>query len=291
MFKKFRQYFAPDNGEIAGSADLPTDDVTDVALDEGTSYEPEMADEPIEDVDDEPIVEEKPVQTPEENAKYAAARREAEAREKAVRDEQANMDRMVQQMFGNYTNPITGEKVTGVKSYFEALNAQQQYHAQQEIEKAGLNPNLISELINNNPVILQAQEVLAKQEAENTARQMQSEIDMIHALDASINTPEDLLNMENFDSFKGYVDKGYSFIDAYKLSNFERLQQKNTDAAKQAAINKAKTTSHLQSTNGLSAGGEELKEIPTAELAMWREIYPDLPMSELKEKYNKSLKF
>lgn len=58
MFKKFRQYFAPDNGEIAGSADLPTDDVTDVALDEGTSYEPEMADEPIEDVDDEPIVEE-----------------------------------------------------------------------------------------------------------------------------------------------------------------------------------------------------------------------------------------
>ena len=285
------QFFAED--DASGEAVTPQD-LDEVSYYEDVPEEVENTEEPTEEPEDVP--EEKPVQTPEENAKYAAARREAEAQTKRVQAELDRLNARVAEQFGNYTNPITGEKVTDARSYFDALNAQREAQTRQEMQNAGLNPEILDQAIQNNPVIRQAQEVLARQQAEEMDRAVSSEIEMIHALDPSITNPNDLLppelggKMENFNEFKAKVDMGYSFVDAFKLANFERLQSKTFDAAKQSAINQAKSTSHLQSTVGVSdEAGKELKEIPRDELAMWREVYPDLNMKQLKEKYNATL--
>lgn len=246
--------------------------------------------EPVEETTEvEETPEEKPVQTPEENAKYAAARREAEARERAVREEMQRLDAQVASQFGDYTNPLTGERVTSVKSYFEALQAQREAQTRQEMQNAGIDPNILNSLIENNPAILQAKEVLHRQQVQEFQNTVQSEMEQIHELDPSINTDMDLLNMENFAQFKGYVDRGYNFIDAFKLANFEKLQNKSYEAANQAAINKAKSTSHLQATNSVSDEGKEMLDIPQDELSFWKDAYPDLSMKELKAKYNKTL--
>lgn len=248
------------------------------------SEKPEVTEE--ETVDEQPKAEEKPVQSAEDNAKYAAARREAEAQAKA---EKERMDNIFAERFKGYKNPITGEEITGVESYISALDAQKEYQAKQQAKQAGLDPSLIDEIVNNNPVIKQAQAVIAEQERLNQEKMIQTELEQIHALDSTIKTPDDLLNMENFGEFKGYVNKGYSFIDAYKLANFSKLQNKQFEAAQQSAINKAKSTSHLNATNGIATGSKEMVDIPTSELAVWKECYPGLSMSELKKKYNDTL--
>ena len=289
------QFFADD--DVSGEAVIPQD------LEDGVSYydnesedvpEEEPEDVPEEEVEDVP--EEKPVQTPEENAKYAAARREAEAQTRRVQAELDRSNARVAEQFGNYTNPITGEKVTDARSYFDALNAQREAQTRQEIQNAGLDPKILDLAIQNNPVIRQAQEVLARQQAEEMDRTVSNEIEQIRALDPSITNPNDLLppelggKMENFAEFKSRVDMGYSFVDAFKLANFDRLQSKTFDAAKQSAINQAKSTSHLQSTVSVAdEAGKELVDIPKDELAVWKECYPDLSPKELKKKYNSTL--
>lgn len=259
-------------------------------------YEPEPEESEDEPVDEGEVETEKPVQSAEENAKYAAARREAEAQTRRVQAELDRLNARVAEQFRNYTNPITGEKVTDARSYFDALNAQREAQTRQELENAGLNPSILDQAIQNNPVIRQAQEVLARQQAEEMDRTVSSELEQIHALDPSITNPNDLLppelggKMENFSEFKARVDMGYSFVDAFKLANFDRLQTKTFDAAKQSAINQAKSTSHLQSTVSASDEGEkDLVEIPKDELAVWKEVYPGLSMKELKKKYNSTL--
>ena len=245
--------------------------------------------EPEEEVEEIEEPEEKPVQSPEENAKYAAARREAEAREKAVRAEMARLDAQVAEQFGSYRNPITGEPVRSVQGYFDALNAQKQVQAQQQIQEAGVDPNLLNDLIANNPVIKQAQQVLVSQQEQMFVNDVNDQMAQLHEMDSTINTPEDLLEMENYREFRGYVDRGFNFVEAYKLVNYGKVSQQSIDAVKQAAINKAKSTSHLQSTVGVSEGGKELMDIPKDQIDLWRACYPGLSDKQLKEKYNNIL--
>ena len=75
-------------------------------------------------------------QSAEENAKYAAMRRRAEAEaEKRYASKQAELDRQFASMFGQYTNPETGEPIRTAQDYFNAMQAQQAI--QQEVPEEG----------------------------------------------------------------------------------------------------------------------------------------------------------
>jgi len=279
------QFFAEE--DVSEEVVAPQTEDTD--LSEETSYEtPEEPEETPEIPEEKP--EEKPVQSPEENAKYAAARREAEAREKAVRAEMARLDAQVAEQFGSYKNPITGEPVRSVQGYFDALNAQKQVQAQQQMQEAGLDPNLLNELIANNPVIKQAQQVLVSQQEQQFVNDVNEQMAQLHEMNPSINTPNDLLDMENYREFRGYIDRGLNLVEAYRLVNYGKISQQSIDAAKQAAINQAKSTSHLQATTSVSDdAGKEMVDIPADELVFWKECYPELTPKQLKEKYNQTI--
>lgn len=218
-----------------------------------------------------------------QNAIYAQARRAADRR-------MNELDYRVSRRFGNMKNPETGQSIRTTQDYFDALDAQERMNARQQMQQRGVDPGLIDRIVNNNPVIRQAQQVIR----ENTLRQgemeLENQIYQISTIDPSIKSLDDIAKMPTFPVFDAYVRRGLSLTDAYRLANFDSLAQRDAAASRQAAINAAKGKSHLGPIGG-GAGdpGKEMVDIPANERYLWEEAYPDLSYKELKEKYNKTL--
>lgn len=116
---------------------------------------------------------------------------------------------------------------------------------------------------------------------------VQSELAMIHSLDPRINGLEDILRQPSAESFKQYVRKGNSFIDAYYLANREALIRSAEAAAVQRDRNSRMSKSHLQSSapRGSGAGA-----VPQAELALYRQLCPDAGLGEIESHYESYMK-
>ena len=228
------------------------------------------------------------VQSAEDNAKYAAARRQAESEFKARIDKQ-NAD--IKRRFGQYKNPITGKPVETLDDYLEALDAQQQKQSERMLEEKGISPDVIQQMINNNPVVREAQYMKEQYEMETANAKLQEDIKAISKIDPSIKTVEDLLNSENYNQVFNYVsNNGLNIVDAYKLANSSRLAEMQAAAAKQATINSAKSKSHLETTKGVSGmANKAYAPIPSSILEKWKDAYPDLSMEQLTAKYNANL--
>ena len=262
--------------------------------DEETGVKEVESAEPSETVTEEEVVEEnedvsepEPVQTAEDNAKFAAARRQAEEQLREYQHQKELLDAEFAKRFEGYTNPITGQPVKTSKDYLEALDAQQRLETNRRLEENGINPAIIENAINNNPVVMQAQEILRMNQIEQAKISMQNDITEISKLDASIKTIDDLGNKPYAQDLISYVNSGLSLIDAFKLANFESLINQKSEASKQAAINQAKGKAHLSATDGIS-NSDELLDIPENEISKWKAFFPDASMKELKEKYNRT---
>ena len=264
--------------------------------DEETGVKEVESAEPSETVTEEEVVEEnedvsepEPVQTAEDNAKFAAARRQAEEQLREYQHQKELLDAEFAKRFEGYTNPITGQPVKTSKDYLEALDAQQRLETNRRLEENGIIPAIIENAINNNPVVMQAQEILRMNQIEQAKISMQNDITEISKLDASIKTIDDLGNKPYAQDLISYVNSGLSLIDAFKLANFESLINQKSEASKQAAINQAKGKAHLSATDGIS-NSDELLDIPENEISKWKAFFPDASMKELKEKYNRTKK-
>lgn len=297
MMKYKLQFFADDYGVNEDPATLDSEDTEgyeeadDEGYDEDTlGEEIDYSDDSYDEEGEEELGEpDKPIQTPEENAKFAAIRRKYENQERQTRQHYSELDGMFAQQFGNWVNPVTGQPIDSAESYLQTLHAMQEEKKRQEMEDAGIDPDELDALIANNPAVVQANNILRQQQAMEELRRVDNEIAMINKLDPSIKTADDLQHSENFAAMDEYFRRGYSIYDSFRLANFDKLQRQSADAAKQHAINQAKSTSHLESTKGLSAeGGDTLAEIPKDELPIWKAYFPGLSNRELKKKYNSS---
>ena len=245
-----------------------------------------VSEEPAEVVDTQ--VEGEEVQEPaepvvDENAIYAAARR---ASEKRIND----LNARISNRFGNLTNPETGKPIQSMEDYLDALEAQERVQARQQMQEKGVDPEVLSRLIANDPTIRQAQKVLEENTMREGERELNEQIRKLSEIDPSIKTFDDVCKMENFQTFDALVrNNNLDFVSAYRLANFEKLSQKEAAATKQAAINAAKGKSHMVPTAGLTVN-DGLEEIPVADLPKWKAFFPDASAKELKEKYNRAKK-
>ena len=258
--------------------DTETSPSTETVVEEGADVESASTDATAETE----------VQSAEDNAKYAAARRQAESEFKARIDKQ-NAD--IKRRFGQYKNPITGKPVETLDDYLEALDAQQQKQSERMLEEKGISPDVIQQMINNNPVVREAQYMKEQYEMETANAKLQEDIKAISKIDPSIKTVEDLLNSENYNQVFNYVsNNGLTIVDAFKLANSSRLAEMQAAAAKQATINSAKSKSHLETTKGVSGmANKAYAPIPSSILEKWKDAYPDLSMEQLTAKYNANL--
>ena len=190
------QFFAEEelsenNAEVAEQQEMVEDTAevemqSDVA--EGTSEEQTANDEQNSTT----------VQSAEDNAKFAAARRQAE-REFAERQRQT--DTFYATKFEGYENPITHQPIKSEKDYRDALEAQDIVNQNKQLEEKGIDPNLISQIVNkqveNNPVVKQAQQITQQIQQEQANKMLEADLSEISKLDQNIKSFEDIANLPN----------------------------------------------------------------------------------------------
>ena len=279
------QFFAEEVGETASEVAEPTTDVSEVESSATTEGEPSTEPEGSQESSD------SNVQSAEENAKYAAARRKAEAE---FAEKQRRYDAEFERRFKDYTNPITGEPIKNQKDYFAALDAQEKLTREKELRDAGLNPQIIEDYVNrqveNNPIVQQAQVVMQQAAESQMKSRLADDIKAINKLNPNLKTLDDVFALPNAEQMVALVQSSgdaISLADAYKILNFDDLMAGKTASAKQATLNNLNGTSHLNQTDGVTDGGNNEVEIPVNELAQWKKAFPNLSAAELRKKYNK----
>ena len=231
------------------------------------------------------------VQSAEENAKYAAARRRAEAE---FAQYKANEDAEFARRFGDYENPITHQPIRSKKDYLEALDAQETLRRNAQLQEKGIDPKVFEDMVNrqvnNNPVVLQAQMVMQQTRDREVANAIDEDVKAITSLNPNLKSLEDIQNLPDFDQMVAMCQtNGIRLKDAYKLTHFDELLAGKSASAKQAALNTMNGTSHLSQTDSLAnADGGEV-EIPQNELDQWKRAFPHATLAELRKKYNSTL--
>lgn len=221
-----------------------------------------------------------------QNAAFAAARRRAEQH---YNQEIANRDAEYARRFGHLKNPETGQPIRSERDYFAALDAQERLNTQEQLRSQGVDPSVLERVIQNNPTIRQAEQVLRQATIEKGNQMLNDQIKEISGFYPEVKSLEDISKMDTFQAFDRYVRNGMSLVDAFKLANYDTLVGRGAAASRQAAINAAKSTGHLVPVGGGANGPEGEVDIPKNDLELWQDTYPGLSYKELKAKYNRTL--
>lgn len=243
----------------------------------------------------------KPPLTEEQRRENAAQRRRAETQaaidravEEAVKAERDRAKAEMDAFFASAAlkNTITGKPITNMEEYNDWKQAFDANQLQKDLKAGRLTPEALQKVIEQTPAMQQVQQ-LARRQAEQQRQQAQAaaqarvdqEIAEIHKLDPSINGVKDLLNMPKAKEFYDLVKKGNSFLDAFRLANFEALAAKQAEAARQQAMNNARSKDHLTATGGQRGVGAA--PVPADEMALFRLINPGATDAEIQDYYNK----
>ena len=247
--------------EVAEPAEQP-EETTEAVSEETGETEEEGNAEPTE-------------QSAEDNARYAAIRRRAE--EDARRKYEGEMNAMNQRiaaMCQGVKNPETGEPITSVQEYVEALSYQQRKASEQALEEKGLDPKLIDRMIAQNPVVMQAQQVIEQTQRNEAEAQLQRDLAEVSKYDPNIKGLQDLAELPNFPDMVAMVERSggkISIVDAYKALNFDALISQTNEAARQQAINQMRGKSHITSQGTGVATENDDVEVPAEIMSRWKE--------------------
>lgn len=244
-------------------------------------------------------------QLTEEQRKENAARRRREetqaAIDKAVQDAvKAEQDRSKAEMDAFFAaaalkNTLTGKPITNMEEFNEWKQAFDAAKLQRDLKAGKLTPEGLQKVIEQTPAMKQVQQIAQKQEeadrqqSEAAAKaRVDAEIAEIHKLDPTISEVKDLLKMPTAKEFYALVKKGNSFLDAFRLANYDRLTTAAAEAAKQQAMNNARSKDHLTGTG--PQRGQGSSPVPPDEMAMFRLINPGATDAEIQAYYNKNKK-
>lgn len=243
-------------------------------------------------------------QTKQQRAENAARRRREEqqaaidaAVKKAVEDERARSKGQMEAFFAKagLKNTVTGKPITTMEE-FDAWRADYDAAKLQKDLKAGkLTPEALRSAVEQTPAI----QTLKKQQEQQAAEDEQcrqaeakarvdAELAEIHKMDPTINTVEDLLSMPSAKAFYDLVRKGNSFLDAFRLANFDRLQTARAEAARQQAMNNARGKDHLTGTG--TPQGTGAATVPADEMRAFKLFNPTATEAEITAWYNKHKK-
>ena len=253
LFELDLQYFAEgeDTGVEESEAAEPMEDETEATEGE-TDVEEEGAVEPNQ-------------QSAEENARYAAIRRRAEEDARLKYEAQlGSMNQQIAAMCSGITHPVTGRPITNVSEYIDALAIQQRQANEAELQEKGVDPAVINRMIETNPVVMQAQQVIEKNNEAMAGVALQRDLEELSRIDPNIKDINDLAALPNFPQMLDYVARydGMSIVDAYKIFNFGSAMQQTNQAARQQAINQMRGKNHLSTQTGVSQA-EDYVEVPT----------------------------
>lgn len=232
-------------------------------------------------------------QTPEENgAGNAGAGIDPRTREQIAREIRARAAKQLDESIAalNLTNPYTKEPIRN-KADYDAYRAKVEEDRRAKIlKKAGVSEEEFAKLAAEQPEIKAQLEEAKEAKRQAAAATMSEQMRQIHELDPEINTIEDLAKMPNYAQFYRFVKQNrLSLVEAYKLTNMERLSARTAAATKQAAMNAAQSKAHLEATKARGKGGD-VTVVPNDVREYYRMINPKATEAEVKADYVKYLK-
>lgn len=272
------------------------------AAPEGAEQDPPQEDAgaaPEDGADGPEEPEAKPQQTQQERRENAARRRKAEqqaAIDAALAAQKQQFDAQLQEFFAKagLKNTVTGETITSM----EQFNDWQSQHVQQRLErelKAGKpSKETLDQLIAEHPAVKQAAALVEqnrqaeqqRREAEARAR-ADADIAEIRKLDPSIQGIGDLLKLDRAEQFSAYVKKGNSFLDAYRLTYFDRISESAARTAREQTLRSARSKNHLAGT--APGRGTGAVSVSPQEMALYRAFLPNASDAEIQAFHNKYL--
>lgn len=236
----------------------------DTGVEESEAAEP-MEDETTEATETETDVEtgavEPEPQSAEENARYAAIRRRAEEEAKRkYESEIGSLDQQITAMCQGITHPVTGQPITNVRDYVDALRIQQRQANEQELQEKGVDPSIIDRMIAANPTVMQAQQVIEHAQQTEAQAALERDVAEIGKIDPSIKSMADLASLPTYPQMADFCmrNRGASIVDAYKVFNFDSRSQ----AARQQAINQMRGKDHLASQSTGLSQSDDFVEVP-----------------------------
>ena len=237
---------------------------------------------------------ERPAQTREERARFAARRRKAE-REAAVReavdrtnrDNRRQWERFLQA--ANIPNPARGGAALRDPEELEEYLRWQDAAA--IAEKARQGPGAEAEI--QAAIDRRSRERagdLARQYARQAAEaeeKVRDQLSRIRAMDPSVRSLGDLLSGPDGGRFRRYVEKGNDFVDAYYLATRDRRERQAAEEAARQGANARRSKNHL--TSARAQGDGALAEVPAQEMALFRGFLPEARPSEIRAYYTRYL--
>lgn len=192
-------------------------------------------------------------------------------------------------------NTFTDEPIKTREQYTKWFQEYQSKQMQQDLKDGKLTPEMLQQLISQNPVMQQVQKIvgqdtaakkLAQQQAEQT--RIDGEIAEISKLNPNVKTVGDLLSMPKYQEFKSYVDKGYSYLDSYRLSHMDEIANARAEQARQTALNNARGKDHLVASG--KSQGTGAASVPPEIMRQYRLFNPKATDAQIQAHYNKTLK-
>lgn len=246
-------------------------------------------------------------QTMEQRARAAESRRQAQQRkavEEAVARERAAEDQRWKQFFATagLKSPVDGKPITTREEYEAYQRSMEERRIRQNLQKGQLLTEDIEAIVRR--AIAQQTQGTAKEENSESAperaaaegrtvtqEQVDAELEEIRQLDPEMTGLEAILVSETGEAFRAAVARGASFIEAFKLANFDRLRQKasaeSAKRAEQAAINKARSKDHLQTARTSGSGSVA---VPAEVKEMYHYLMPGKTDAEIQAHYNRTLR-
>lgn len=244
------------------------------------------------------------------NASRRRAQQEAEQKakideavNKAVADAKAEFAKEQEAFFrsAGLKNTFTGEAITNMQQFNDWNEKFKAEKLQRELASGKLTAESLTGLIEgteafkkvsaaaeklNEPSPAQIAEAAAEQE--RAKQRIDAEIAEIGKLDPSIKGVADLLSMEGAEEFKEKVNKGYSFLDAFRLVAEPRLAKARAEAAKQQAINNARSKNHM--TTAVKQAGTGMEAVPESMMRLYKQLNPGASDAQITEHWNKQRK-
>lgn len=195
--------------EIIESSNNVVEPVANVEPQIEPSVEPENVESVAEPKQEEVA---KPQQSKEDNAKYAAIRREAEKKAR---------DQMISEMYGQSHN---------IHTYDEYKKAIERENRRKTAEERGIDYDILEEMINDDPRVKQASELLTAKEQEEKTRKEQIEfLDYFKEQNGrDFDDSKDEIPVEVFK----YAETGVPLLVAYKAFGETTALRKELEAIK-----------------------------------------------------------
>ena len=212
----------------------------------------------------------KPPQDRAENARQAEGRRIREREQRAYQAARDEVSETLRRL--GIENPEDGSTIDTV----DALEAYEKALSDKRINAGKPTADDVRRIVRET---VQAPQQQAQSDAP------QRELDMIRDMDPTMTDLGAILNSDIGPAFREYVQQGASFTQAYGRA----LREKNARAegASAAATAKASSKGHLGST---STRGDGAMEVPADEMALFRELCPDMTSAEIQIFYNEDRK-